>query len=72
LAEAVGGLSDKLREAFLLVKAEGFTHAEAATVLRVPVGTVYFRVHSAVHQLRAVLSPGKTEESPAEEVPCKP
>lgn len=72
LAEAISELSDKLREAFLLVKGEGFTHAEAAKVLRVPVGTVYFRVHAAVHQLRSKLGPGQSEEAPAKEAPCKP
>ncbi len=71
LVEAISELPDKQREAFLLVKGEGFSHAEAAKVLRVPVGTVYFRVHSAVHQLRAKLGPSRSEE-PVKEAPCKP
>ncbi|HEY3782085.1 MAG TPA: RNA polymerase sigma factor [Fimbriimonadaceae bacterium] len=67
LAEAIYALSDRLREAFLLVKGEGFTHAEAAKTLRVPVGTVYFRVHSAVHQLRKTLgSPARVQMPVAE------
>ena len=56
LANAIGSLSDNLREAFLLVKGEGFTHAEAAKALRVPVGTMYFRVHCAIRQLREKLA----------------
>jgi RNA polymerase sigma-70 factor (ECF subfamily) len=56
IAEAIQRLSNPLREAFLLVKGEGFTHAEAAKVLRVPVGTVYSRVHDAVISLRRDLS----------------
>jgi len=57
LANAVASLSEPLREAFLLVKGEGFTHAEAAKVAHVPVGTMYFRVHSAIKQLREKLTP---------------
>jgi RNA polymerase sigma-70 factor (ECF subfamily) len=55
LAEAIASLPEPLREAFLLVKGEGFTHAEAAKVARVPVGTMYFRVHCAIRQLRIAL-----------------
>jgi RNA polymerase sigma-70 factor (ECF subfamily) len=61
LANAIASLSDPLREAFLLVKGEGFTHAEAAKVARVPVGTMYFRVHTAVRQLREKLTPSYPE-----------
>ena len=57
LAEAIRELPEALKEAFLLVKGEGLTHAEAAKVLRVPVGTMYFRVHAAVQQLRVKLGP---------------
>lgn len=57
LARAISGLSEPLREAFLLVKGEGFTHAEAAKAARVPVGTMYFRVSTAIRQLRDKLSP---------------
>ncbi len=55
LAAAIQALPEPLREAFLLVKGEGLTHAEAAHVLRVPVGTMYFRVHAAVRKLRYAL-----------------
>ena len=57
LAHAIYSLSDPLREAFLLVKGEGLTHAEAAKVARVPVGTMYFRVHAAIRKLRLLLVP---------------
>jgi len=55
LAQALAKLPESLRVAFLLVKGEGFTHAEAAKALHVPVGTVYFRVHAAIRRLRAEL-----------------
>ena len=63
LANAIASLSQPLREAFLLVKGEGFTHAEAAKVARVPVGTMYFRVHSAIRQLRERLAPSMHEDA---------
>lgn len=52
LAEAIRGLDPRLREAFLLVKGEGFTHAEAGRICRVPEGTIAYRVHQAVMKLR--------------------
>lgn len=60
LAHAIASLPTPLREAFLLVKGEGFSHAEAAKAARVPVGTMYFRVHAATKRLRAILSPAPT------------
>lgn len=62
LADAILSLPDNLREAFLLVKSEGFTHAEAAKVARIPVGTMYFRVHAAIAQLRKKLAPFEAKE----------
>ncbi|AIE84675.1 RNA polymerase sigma factor [Fimbriimonas ginsengisoli] len=56
LAEALNALPDPLREAFLLVKGEGLSHAEAAKAVGAPVGTMYFRVHQAVRRLRASLA----------------
>ncbi len=61
LQTALSTLSPPLREAFLLVKAEGFTHKEAARVLNVPTGTVQSRVHDAAHKLRVLLA--EPEES---------
>lgn len=56
LEAAVAALPDALREAFLLVKAEGLTHKEAARALETPQGTVQWRVAEAVKRLRAALS----------------
>ncbi len=70
LAQAIASLPENLREAFLLVKGEGLTHAEAAKALRVPTGTMYFRVHSAVRRLRAELDPGSASSMAKIEVTC--
>ena len=56
LEQALALLSNDLREAFLLVKAEGLTYREAAEVLDAPQGTIQYRVHEAVKRLRATLS----------------
>jgi RNA polymerase sigma-70 factor (ECF subfamily) len=56
LEAALATLPDALREAFLLVKAEGLKYREAADVLGVPQGTVQSRVHDATARLRAVLT----------------
>ncbi len=53
---ALAALPPDLREAFLLVKAEGLTHCEAAQVLDIPLGTVQFRVHQASRRLRVLLT----------------
>jgi RNA polymerase sigma-70 factor (ECF subfamily) len=68
LARAIASLPDSLREAFLLVKGEGFTHAEAAEAMRLPVGTVYSRVHNAVKRVREALTPRGVQETFAKEV----
>jgi len=72
LAHAINSLPEKLREAFWLVKGEGFTHAEAAKTVRVPVGTMYFRVHAAIRQLRALLAPDPSPVMASTEVTCDP
>jgi RNA polymerase sigma-70 factor (ECF subfamily) len=51
LNEAVGTLSVRLREAFTLVEIFGFTYAEAAATLDIPVGTVKSRVFHARRHL---------------------
>ena len=53
---ALAALPPDLREAFLLVKAEGLTHREAAQVLNIPQGTVQWQVHAASRRLRALLT----------------
>ena len=61
IAAALADLPVPLREAFVLVKAEGFTHKEAARILELPQGTVQARVHEAARRLRLVLA--EKEES---------
>ncbi|MBC7809409.1 MAG: RNA polymerase sigma factor [Akkermansiaceae bacterium] len=53
---ALIALPDTLRESFVLVKAEGLTHKEAAHLLGIPMGTVQARVHEAARRLRIALS----------------
>jgi RNA polymerase sigma-70 factor, ECF subfamily len=67
LENALLTLPDGLRQAFLLVKAEGLKYREAAQVLGVPQGTVQSRVHEAVVRLRALLADDGGERSAASE-----
>ena len=55
LEEAFQKLPRRLQEAFVLVKAEGFTSREAAEILRLPQGTVQAQVREAVHRMRSAL-----------------
>ena len=75
LGNALDALSVDLREAFLLVKAEGLKYREAAQVLDVPQGTLQYRVHEAVKKLRRLLQDERGEagesHSPAVEAPCR-
>lgn len=50
-------LPDELREALLLTKSEGLSCREAARALRIPEGTLKYRVHEAVKRLRDDLAP---------------
>jgi RNA polymerase sigma-70 factor, ECF subfamily len=56
LDHAIRALSPPQREAFVLVKAEGWTHKEAAKILGVPQGTIQARVFEATRRLRELLS----------------
>jgi RNA polymerase sigma-70 factor, ECF subfamily len=56
LDRALGTLPLPQREAFVLVKAEGWTHKEAAKILGIPQGTVQARVFEATRRLREQLS----------------
>jgi RNA polymerase sigma-70 factor (ECF subfamily) len=49
---AIGALSAKKREAFLLVTMEGMSGEEAALALGVPVKTIWTRLHHARRELR--------------------
>ena len=55
-ASAFDALSDKKREVFVLVALEGLTCDEAAEALRIPVGTVWTRLHHERSELRAALA----------------
>jgi RNA polymerase sigma-70 factor, ECF subfamily len=66
LETALTQLPEPLREAFILVKAEGFQYDVVAEALGVPVGTVKYRVHDAGIRLRAILREGAA----GEEAPC--
>ncbi len=56
LDDAICSLPPFLREAFVLVKVEGWTSKEAAKILDIPQGTVQWRVHEACQRLRVLLS----------------
>lgn len=62
-AQALDGLDEPLREAFLLVAVQGLTHREAAELVRRPVGTVKWRVAEAVRRLRTALTETKQKET---------
>lgn len=57
LARAIATLSPALREALVMVGAQGLSHEEAAAICGVPVGTMKARVARARQQLRQVLAP---------------
>ena len=55
LQEALSQLSEEQRLTFSLAKNQGMKYAEIAETLRVPVGTVRSRMHSAVQKLQRIL-----------------
>jgi RNA polymerase sigma-70 factor (ECF subfamily) len=56
IADALGRLTRRQREAFVLVHMEGFTVREAAAFLGKPTGTVKSHLHRALRGLRAELA----------------
>jgi RNA polymerase sigma factor (sigma-70 family) len=52
---ALARLSEKKREAFVMVVMEGIAAEDAAVALRIPVGTVWTRLHHARRELSAHL-----------------
>jgi RNA polymerase sigma-70 factor (ECF subfamily) len=70
LREALAALPAAHREAFLLVKVEGFTCREAADALDVPEGTVKYHVFEAVRRLRTLVE-GPVHARPAGKVPAE-
>jgi len=55
LRKALEQLSEEQRLTFTLAKDQGMKYAEIAETLRVPVGTVRSRMHSAVRKLQKLL-----------------
>lgn len=55
LQEALSQLSEEQRLTFTLAKNQGMKYAEIAETLRIPVGTVRSRMHSAVQKLQRIL-----------------
>ena len=62
LARALRDLPPLLREAVILVGAQGLSHAEAAAICAVPVGTMKARVSRARTQLAVIL--GRVPDGP--------
>jgi RNA polymerase sigma-70 factor, ECF subfamily len=58
LATCLEGMSEKLREAFVLFELEELSAPEVARLLRVPVGTVASRVRLAREYIRETLNSG--------------
>ena len=55
LQEALEQLSEEQRLVFILAKNQRMKYAEIADTLRIPLGTVRSRMHSAVQRLQALL-----------------
>lgn len=55
IEEALGGLTQRQREAFVLVHLEGWTVREAAELMGSPVGTVKSHLHRALLKMRQEL-----------------
>lgn len=67
VATAVAALSDKLREALLLVEVMGFSCREAGEILGIPDGTVKSRLHHARAQLVAWFEADQAGGRPGEQ-----
>jgi RNA polymerase sigma-70 factor (ECF subfamily) len=55
VARALRTLSDAKRDVLLLADVEGFSAPEIAEMLKIPVGTVWTRLHHGRKELRALL-----------------
>lgn len=58
LEHALGQLSEKHRTVFMLAEVEGFTHAEIASILNIPLGTSKGWLFEARRELQRLLSQG--------------
>ncbi len=56
IERAMNELSDDFRSVFVLCDVEGFSYAETAELLQIPVGTVRSRLHRARASLQSMLS----------------
>lgn len=56
IERAMSELSDDFRSVFILCDVEGFSYAETAELLDIPVGTVRSRLHRARTSLQSMLS----------------
>jgi RNA polymerase sigma-70 factor, ECF subfamily len=72
LDRALGHLSKGQREVVLLVGLEGMSYAEAAKILRVPIGTVRSRLGRAREALRVLLGFDAETKSIDRTVRCSP
>jgi RNA polymerase sigma-70 factor (ECF subfamily) len=61
---AISSLRDDQRKVLTLVDLMGFSYAEVANILEVPVGTVMSRLHRAREQLKRLLDSAATEPVP--------
>ena len=55
VAKAVARLSPARAELVILCHHHGLTHAQAAEVLQIPIGTVKTRLYAAIDELRSIL-----------------
>lgn len=61
LLEAVNALSEEFRSTLILVDVEGFSYAECAEILGVPIGTIMSRRSRAVAKVRKSLVKAREE-----------
>jgi RNA polymerase sigma-70 factor (ECF subfamily) len=64
--DAVAALPESLRTAVHLIYYQGLKYREAAEVLKIPVGTVKSRLHTAVRKLGELLGGGSSNGDPLE------
>lgn len=57
LEQAIAVLPDLCREVYVLIRVEGMSYKETATILEVPIGTVQSRLWRATQSLQATLAP---------------
>jgi RNA polymerase sigma-70 factor (ECF subfamily) len=67
VSEALEGLPVEHRTVLMLGVVEGFTCAEIADILSIPIGTVMSRLSRARRSMRIRLSPGTVPEVPSRE-----